>query len=153
MKTKITFILLLFSVSVTAQKLDMLLLSNARYVVFTSSEEEKAAADHSFEQEPEGITYHMFMLTLYNVTRMMTFFSYDNVPPIVRPKSFLDSIQYMDWDVYSADSTLTQKKADQMIAEFEKDYFDGRLIYFIDRRDFTADSIQLIGVRMFVLKY
>lgn len=50
MKTKITFILLLFSVSVTAQKLDMLLLSNARYVVFTSSEEEKAAADHSFEQ-------------------------------------------------------------------------------------------------------
>lgn len=61
-------------------------------------------------------------------------------PIITKPLSFLDTIEYIDWDAIHP--SLTQKQAYTKFEEIKSH----KKIYFIDRNEIASDSIKLVPV-------
>ncbi|MCC8088431.1 MAG: hypothetical protein LIO79_04090 [Rikenellaceae bacterium] len=59
----------------------------------------------------------------------------------MKPKSFLDEIEYLDWDVIAP--KLTEGEAKELYYKIATTSREGH-VYFIDRNDFTQDSIRIV---------
>ena len=100
-----------------------------------------------WSDEVKSYTYRL----KYVEYKQSVFDSPDNVAPIVKPKSFLQTIQYVDWNVLFPQLSLSD--AAKMYSFFvhechqwkRKDGKETRL-YFIDRQDFSRDSIKIYRV-------
>ncbi|MFR1242107.1 MAG: hypothetical protein ACLSDJ_13470, partial [Butyricimonas faecihominis] len=74
-----------------------------------------------------------------------------NASPIVKPKSFLQTIQYVDWNVLFP--RLSASDAAKMYSFFVHECHRWKRkggketkLYFIDRQDFSRDSLKIYRV-------
>jgi len=61
-----------------------------------------------------------------------------------KPKSFLNTIEYLDWDVIAP--KLTEQEAKKLYREIG----DKKSVYFINRNEMTGDSIKVVETALFV---
>ncbi len=129
------------------------LLSSAQnpvYVVFTSNDLQTDFSTVNFpvpdyDKSESRDQPHMFRLRNRPVKFFRTFY-YDNRkdcpdnPPIVKPVSYLDTVEYCDWDKLCPDLTLGEAKA-LMDEWWEKQ------VYFIDRREIKDGMMRMYPVR------
>ena len=131
-------------------KIDSIIKSDSvKYIIFTSSDNrgDDSAVFRMWSDEVKSYTYRL----KYVEYKQIVFDSPDNVAPIVKPKSFLRTIQYVDWNVLFP--RLSRSDAAKMYSFFvhechqwkRKDGKETRL-YFIDRQDFSIESIKIYPV-------
>lgn len=131
-------------------KIDSIIKSDSvKYIIFTSSDNrgDDSAVFRMWSDEVKSYTYRL----KYVEYKQIVFDSPDNVAPIVKPKSFLRTIQYVDWNVLFP--RLSRSDAAKMYSFFVHECHqwkrkDGKetKLYFIDRQDFSRDSIKMYRV-------
>ena len=131
-------------------KIDSIIKSDSvKYIIFTSSDNrgDDSAVFRMWSDEVKSYTYRL----KYVEYKQIVFDSPDNVAPIVKPKSFLQTIQYVDWNVLFP--RLSRSDAAKMYSFFVHECHqwkrkDGKetKLYFIDRQDFSRDSIKMYRV-------
>ncbi len=131
-------------------KIDSIIKSDSvKYIIFTSSDNygDGSAVNRMWSDKWRCYSYY-FKDIKHNE---ITFYVLNNAVPIVKPKSFLQTIQYVDWNVLFP--RLSPSDAAKMYSFFihechqwkRKDGKETKL-YFIDRQDFSRDSIKMYRV-------
>ena len=117
------------------------------YVVFTSISEKGTGVNFVSVYDPEVDRtpvrgYFIVDLDKDYLCRFMYFNQKDepNNPIATKPLSFLDTIEYIDWDEIHPGLTAAQAEA-----KFEE-IQSHKKIYFIDRNEIANNTIQLVPV-------
>ena len=131
-------------------KIDSIIKSDSvKYIIFTSSNnlEDDSSVYRLWSDKWKCYSYYFKDIK----RNQIVFDVLDNASLIVKPRSFLQTIQYVDWNVLFP--RLSRSDAAKMYSFFvhechqwkRKDGKETRL-YFIDRQDFSRDSIKMYRV-------
>lgn len=119
---------------------------SVKYIIFTSKD---VPADVLRLWSDKWQSYSYYLSD--SAHRNVTFSPNDGAPAIVKPKSFLKTIQYADWNLLS--KRMNKKEAEKMFHFFIHECHQWKRksgketkLYFIDRRDFSNDSIKMYRV-------
>ena len=131
-------------------KIDSIIKSDSvKYIIFTSSDNrgDDSAVYRMWCDEVKSYSYYFKDIKHNNII----FDVPSNATPIVKSKSFLQAIQYVDWNVLFP--RLSRSDAAKMHSFFVHECHqwkrkDGKetKLYFIDRQDFSRDSIKMYRV-------
>lgn len=122
---------------------------SVKYFIFTSSDEEHSypGVNRRWYEETQDYVYYLSDLYHYNTV----FSTQENVSAIVKPKSFLKTISTADWDVLS--KTMNRDESNKMryffiheCHEWKRKSGKETKLYFIDRNDFSGDTIKIYRV-------
>ncbi|OKZ18155.1 MAG: hypothetical protein BHV81_08465 [Butyricimonas synergistica] len=131
-------------------KIDSIVKSDSvKYIIFTSSDscDDDSAVYRMWSDKGKCYSY-FFKDVKHNE---ITFDVPANASPIVKPKSFLQTIEYVDWNVLFP--RLSASDAAKMYSFFVHECHQWKRkggketrLYFIDRKDFSRDSIKIYRV-------
>lgn len=131
-------------------KIDSIVKSDSvKYIIFNSSDNrgDDSAVYRMWSNEVKSYTYRL----KYIEYKQIVFDSPDNAAPVVKPKSFLQTIQYVDWNVLFP--RLSASDAAKMYSFFVHECHRWKRkggketkLYFIDRQDFSRDSLKIYRV-------
>ena len=120
---------------------------SVKYIIFTSSDDFNSKVARLWSDKTQSYSYYLNDISHYNVT----FSPVDGAQAIVKPKSFLKTIQYADWNILSR--RMTKVEGEKMYQFFIHECHPWKRksgketkLYFIDRRDFSGDSIKMYRV-------
>ncbi len=124
---------------------------NTIYIIFTSTESDVSGVWHQkHKNNPEYYRYGPHDFTILNRSKGYFFrFSYVNRknkpdnPIISKPVDFLETIEYIDWDVIGP--TLTKEQAEE---KYQEIIFYPK-IFFIDRNDVQDGVMKMVPVKVF----
>lgn len=133
--------------------------TSAVYVVFTSVATgdgvRKAVMDgNDYIPQKNNYPRILFFMEDKKINAFKTFYHEslkskpDNLTMQLKPKSFLQQIDYIDWDIIApklANREEAEEKYKQILAHDK--------IYFIDRNDFSSSTIKVIEVKAMKARY
>lgn len=122
---------------------------SVKYIVFTSSEDHHEDSVVRRMWSDKNLRYSYYFKYVDNT--ILTFDASPNSSPIIKPKSFLQTIEHVDWDALYP--RLNRSDAEVLYRFFIRECHrwkrkDGKetKLYFIDRKDFSRDSIKMYRV-------
>ncbi len=120
------------------------------YVIFTSSETKtdyssENYADIDYDKTVFRDVPHMFVLRNRTEKFFRTFYyeneiGYPESPVVMKPVSYLETVEYYDWDLMCPNMTYSEAKA------LMDDWWE-KQVYFIDRREINDGMIKMYPVR------
>ena len=120
---------------------------SVKYIIFTSKDNSMNDVQRLWSDNTQSYSYYLSDTSHCNVT----FSPVDGAEAIVKPKSFLKTIQYADWNILSR--RMTKAEGEKMFQFFIHECHEWKRksgketkLYFIDRRDFSGDSIKMYRV-------
>lgn len=136
--------------------------SDTTYVIFTDVENYKSVessvahlapeSDDDFDSDIERSPCHFFRLR-NRIAGFYRTYIYENLlstpdnPIVTKPVSFLQTINYLDWDSGTAGLSLRQ------LFELIKDINTHSVIYFIDRSEIKDGMMKMYPVKEFRAGY
>ena len=124
--------------------------SNPTYIVFTPTKQNDARVEvrintnyntNLYRHAPRGYTFINRTLEYWLELNYLSWNDQPDNPIISKPSSFLNTVQYIDWDVIGP--TLTKAQAE---AKF-KEILSHSPIYMIDRSEIRNNTIMMVPVR------
>ena len=123
---------------------------NTAYIIFQDSDKAVYGIDHLYSTNYDTNEYrcetHAFLSTDDSVGFYHTFV-YDNPinkpdnPILIKPASFLETIEHIDWNAYTKDFTLQEyRELVQMLDTYDK-------VYFIDRAEIKNGMMKMYPVK------
>ena len=153
MKTLLPFLFLYLTLNIQEQ-------NKIIYIVFNDAENTKTAgithlpSDNNYNVDKLRCPLHFFSAAhiLSTGNYYSTFYyanptKYPDNPVIVKPVSFLDTIEYIDWDVHTKDFTM--KEYLNFIEEMDKN----DKVYFIDRTEIKDGMMKMYPVKRMKANY
>ena len=120
---------------------------SVKYIVFTSSDHSDSDVHRLWNEKWQRYAYYLSDTSHYNVT----FSPVNGAQAIVKPKSFLKTVQYADWNLLSR--RMNKEESAKMYHFFIHECHEWKRksgketkLYFIDRRDYSGDSIKMYRV-------
>ena len=130
------------------------------YIVFTSNSEDEDTKgvnvyideDDDYNMElyrSPGIAYEIFSRPVNYFYKFiyLNWNDRENNPIVSKPESFLNTIEYIDWDIIG--NSLTKQQAEQMYQEI----ISHSKIYFIDRNETENGTIKMVPVKVMKSAY
>ena len=120
---------------------------SVKYIIFTSKDNSMTDVQRLWSDKWQRYSYYLSDTSHYNVT----FSPVNGAQAIMKPKSFFKTIQYADWNILSR--RMTKVEGEKMYQFFIHECHPWKRksgketkLYFIDRRDFSGDSIKMYRV-------
>ena len=150
MKTLFTTFILCISFLSYAQQLDTL------YIIFQDSDKAVRGIEHIYLNNYDTSKYrranHAFLLndSKVGLYRTFVYFNKKSLPdnPIIhKPVSFLETVEYIDWDVYTKDFSLHEyHELVESLSTYDK-------VYFTDRSEIKDGMMKMYPVKEMKSRY
>ena len=120
---------------------------SVKYIVFTSGDHSDSDVHRLWSDNTQSYSYYLSDTNHVNIT----FSPIDGARAIVKSKSFLKTVQYANWNLLSRH--MSKNESEKMFQFFIHECHQWKRksgketkLYFIDRRDYSGDSIKMYRV-------